>query len=486
MIPGWQIMIIIALYFGVLMFISFLTSKEADNKTFFTAGKSSPWYVVAFGMVGVLLSGVTFLSVPGAVAEGKFSYLQIVLGNVVGYWFIAGILLPLYYRMNLTSIYEYLGQRFGRHTRKTGSFFFLLSRTIGASLRLFLVANLLHLLVAEQYGIPFEITVGVTIALVWVYTYRGGIKTVVWTDTLQTSFMIIALLAFLTWLSGQLGGFSETMSTISEQGLSKTFYFEKGANNFFINFISGAFLTLVTNGLDQDIMQKNLTCKNIGDAKKNLISLSFVFLLVNILILILGAMLTVYAQEKGLTVSGDDLFTGVAQKAPKFLFILFLLGVIAAAYSSADSALTSLTTSFCVDFLNFEKKSVEDQEKIRKVVHVVFSIILLIVIIIFSKATNRSVIFLVLKAAGYTYGPLLGFYAFGMLTKLKVSDRLIPIIGIVCPVVSYLLNYYSKQLLGGYQIGFEILLINGALTFLLMFLCNTGKEKPAPDSRDGL
>ena len=483
MIPGWQIMIIIALYFGVLMFISHLTSKDADNKAFFTAGKNSPWYVVAFGMVGVLLSGVTFLSVPGWVEDKKFSYLQIVLGNVVGYWFIAGILLPLYYKMNLTSIYEYLGSRFGPYTRKTGSLFFLISRIVGASLRLFLVAIVLQRLLGDSYKIPFELTVAITIILIWVYTYKGGIKTVVWTDTLQTSFMVIALIAFLVWLFGELGGMSQALTTVNEQGLTKTFFFDFGDSKSFLqNFISGAFITLVMNGLDQDIMQKNLTCKNVGDAKKNLFSLSLIFLIVNILFMFLGAMLTVYAQNKGLDVKGDDLFIGVAQSAPKLLFILFLLGVIAAAYSSADSALTSLTTSFCVDFLKFEMRPQTEQEKLRKIVHVAFSIQLFIVIIIFSRITDRNVLWLVMKAAGYTYGPLLGFFAFGMLTKFKVTDIFVPVIGIICPVVSFVMNYYSQQLFGGYQIGFEILLINGGLTFILMFLCNKGKENPGQET----
>ena len=469
-------MIIIALYFGVLMFISHLTSKGADNKTFFTAGKSSPWYVVAFGMVGVLLSGVTFLSVPGLVEGKQFSYLQMVMGNVVGYILIAFILLPLYYKMNLTSIYEYLGVRFGPQTRKTGSFFFLLSRIIGASFRLFLVALVLHELVAGQYNIPFAVTVAVTIALIWVYTYRGGIKTVVWTDTLQTGFMVIALIAFLWWLSSQLGGVTEAFSSISEKGLNKTFFFDfSDPRSFVQNFISGIFITLVMNGLDQDIMQKNLTCKNVGEAKKNMISLSAVFLVVNILFMFLGAMLTIYAQNTGLGVEKDTLFLGVAKSAPTYLFVLFLLGVIAAAYSSADSALTSLTTSFCVDFMNLDSKTPGERELIRKRVHVAFSVILLIVILVFSNINDKSVIVQLFKAAGYTYGPLLGFFAFGMLTKCKVSDRLIPIVGIACPIISYGLNYFSKELLNGYQIGFEILLVNGALTFLMMFLCNKGK-----------
>ena len=476
-------MILIALYFGVLMVISHFTSKGADNKTFFTAGKSSPWYVVAFGMVGVLLSGVTFLSVPGLVEGNKFSYLQMVLGNVLGYILIAFILLPLYYKMNLTSIYEYLGERFGPQTRKTGSFFFLLSRVIGASFRLFLVAIVLHELVAAEYGIPFTVTVAVTIALIWVYTYRGGIKTVVWTDTLQTGFMVVALIAFLYWLSSQLGGVGEALTSINEAGLNKTFFFDlSDPKSFYQNFISGIFITLVMNGLDQDIMQKNLTCKNLGEAKKNLISLSVVFLIVNILFMFLGAMLTLYAGDLGLEFKNDKLFLGVAKSAPTFLFILFLLGVIAAAYSSADSALTSLTTSFCVDFVNLESKTPSEREKLRKLVHIIFSFILLAVIMIFSGINDKSVILQLFKAAGYTYGPLLGFFAFGMLTKYKVSDKLIPIVGIACPIISYGLNHFSTQLLGGYQIGFEILLVNGALTFFLMFLCNKGKEKSDPVS----
>ena len=481
-----QTLVIIVLYFGVLMLISHLTSKGANNKTFFTAEKSSPWYVVAFGMVGVLLSGVTFLSVPGWVADKKFSYLQMVLGNVVGYIFIARILLPVYYKMNLTSIYEYLGERFGANTRKTGSLFFLISRTVGASLRLFIVAIVLQELVADQFDISFPVTIGITILLIWVYTYRGGIKTVVWTDTLQTSFMVIALIAFLIFLSGELGGVAEAFGAITDKGLTQIFFFDLGdPRSFLQNFIAGAFITLVMNGLDQDIMQKNLTCKNINEAKKNLISLSVVFLIVNILFMILGAMLTVYAQNNGWDYAGDKLFIGVAKESPKIFYVLFLLGVIAAAYSSADSALTSLTTSFCVDFLKIESKDSTEQESLRKIVHVVFSLILFVVILIFSSFSDQSVMWLVFKAAGFTYGPLLGFYAFGMLTKFNVKDIYIPIIGVVCPIISFALNHYSKDLLGGYQIGFEILLINGGLTFLLMFLCHKGKIKKNPEQSPG-
>ncbi|MCM8541983.1 MAG: sodium:solute symporter, partial [Lentisphaeraceae bacterium] len=430
------------------MFISHLTSKGADNKTFFTAGKSSPWYVVAFGMVGVLLSGVTFLSVPGWIKGSQFSYLQFVLGNVVGYWLIVGILLPLYYKMNLTSIYEYLGVRFGPKARKTGSFFFLLSRTVGASFRLFLVAIVLHELVAKDYGVNFSITVAVTIVLIWVYTYRGGIKTVVWTDILQTSFMLIALVTFLIWVSGELGGASSAIEEISKEGLTKTFFFEWSANGFFQKFLSGIFIALVMNGLDQDMMQKTLTCKNLSDAKKNVMSLSVVFLLINILFMILGAMLTVYAESKGLDVKGDTLFLGVAKNAPIILFVLFLLGVIAAAYSSADSALTSLTTAFCVDFMNLENRIASENESIRKKVHILFSLILFAVILTFKGINDKSVVENIFTAAGFTYGPLLGFFAFGMLTKLKVSDRAIPIIGVTCPVISYFLMINSEELLG--------------------------------------
>lgn len=463
-----QIILLIAAYFGVLLLISHLTSKKEDNEEFFTAGKTAPWYVVAFGMIGVSLSGVTYLSVPGAVGADSFSYLQQVLGNVVGYWLIMAILLPLYYKMNLTSIYAYLGERFGGKTQKTGSFFFLISRIMGASFRLYLVALVLQKIIFDAYNIPFYVTVGVTIFLVWIYTQKGGLKTIIWTDTLQTTFMLLGLLAFLFWLSGQLGGFSEALAILKEKNLTQVFFYDPTDTRYFVKgLFAGVFITLVMNGLDQDMMQKNLACKSLKDARKNMFVLSIVFLVVNILFLFLGGLLSVYAQQKGIDVAkGDYLFTVVAQQAPQVLFVLFVLGVIAAAYSSADSALTSLTTAFCLDFLDMTKMNGEEKIKTRKKIHVLFSVFLFSTIMIFASFNDDSIFVRLFTMAGFTYGPLLGMYAFGLFTKVKVKDSLIPWIAVLCPVLSWILKKNVSS------IGFEILIYNGALTFVLMLVAS--------------
>lgn len=472
--------LLIALYFVVLIGISKLTAKKEDNQAFFKANKEAPWYLVAFGMVGVSLSGLTFISVPGAVESKSFSYLQMVMGNVVGYWLIMWILLPLYYKLNLTSIYSYLGSRYGKRSQKTGSFFFLMSRIIGASLRLYLVALVLQPLVFDPLGIPFAVTAAITILLVWLYTKKGGIKTVIWTDTLQTFFLLAGMLLFLFWLSGQLNGFGAAFSQLSEKNLSQVFYWEANdGRQFFRSFLTGMFITLVMNGLDQDMMQKNLTCRSLKDANKNMFCLSIIFFIVNFLFLTLGGFLTVYAHQNGITASGEELFGAVAQQAPAFFYIMFLLGVIAAAYSSADSALTSLTTSFCVDFLDIEKRPMDQQISLRKKTHIAFSVILFVVILIFGILNNRGLIFLLFTAAGFTYGPLLGMYAFGLFTKKKVSDLFVPVIAILSPIVAYVIKENSVSLFGT-QLTFEILLINGAMTFVALFLISKGNTQ-APE-----
>ena len=475
MLSTSSILLIIGGYFAVLVLIGRLTSKSGDNDEFFKANNSSPWYLVAFGMVGVSLSGVTFLSVPGSIKTNSFSYLQMVLGNVLGYWLIIFILLPLYYKMNLTSIYSYLGTRFGRYSQKTGSFFFLLSRTIGASLRLYLVAIVLQeILFAGRYNVPFALTVAVVILLIWIYTYRGGIKTIVWTDTLQTSFMLLGLVAFLFWVSGEIGGFSVAMEKLEESKLSQVFFFEASDGRFFWkSFLTGIGVALVMNGLDQDMMQKNLTCRSLSDAKKNLFALSMVFLAVTALFVLLGGFMTVYADQVGITATKDKLFVAVAQAAPVGLFIIFLLGVIAAAYSSADSALTSLTTSFCVDFLKMDELDEQEKVRIRKTTHVIFSIILFATILIFKSFNDDSVMWALFKAAGLTYGPLLGMYAFGLFLKRFVKDKFVPYICVFSTVMAYL----AVKNLG---IGFEILLYNGALTLVLMLIFSS-KEKEEED-----
>lgn len=472
-----QILLLIAAYFGVLILISYLTGKEDSNDAFFKANKSAPWYLVAFGMIGASLSGVTFISVPGAVETKQFGYLQVVLGYFFGYLIIAYVLLPIYYRLNLTSIYSYLKDRFGNTSYKTGSVSFLISRTVGAAFRLFLVAKVLQLLIFDQYHIPFVFTVIITIALIWLYTFKGGIKTIIFTDTLQTLFMLISVVVTIVFLASalDLNSFSEIYANLKGSEMSKTFFFDdiNDPQYFVKSFLAGMFITITMTGLDQDMMQKNLTCKNLKEAQKNMVSFSVILIFVNILFLALGLMLTQYANQHGILAKKDDLFPTIAM-LPEIGFVtsaFFLLGLIAAAYSSADSALTSLTTSFCIDIIELDKKPKESQKSIRKKVHVLVSIVLVVVIVLFDAIfKDVSVIWELFKAAGYTYGPLLGLFAFGIFTKTQLKDKYVWIIAIIAPIISYFINAYSVDLLKGYQIGFEILIVNGLLTFLGLIL----------------
>ncbi|MTI33044.1 sodium:solute symporter [Xanthovirga aplysinae] len=458
---------ILASYFVVLLLISYFTSRNATSETFFTANRQSPWYLVAYGMIGASLSGVTFISVPGEVGTNGFAYFQMVIGYLLGYLVIATVLMPLYYRLQLVSIYTYLEKRFGYWSYKTGAFFFLISRIIGSSFRLFLVAGVLQLALFDAWGIPFSVTVMVTIILIWLYTFKGGIKTVVWTDTLQTTFMLLAVVTSIYLISDELNlGFSSMISTIRESDYSNTFIWEWTAGrNFFKQFFSGAFIAIVMTGLDQDMMQKNLTCRNLKEAQKNVFWFSIVLVIVNLFFLSMGALLYIYCQQKGITLPDrtDNLYPLLAlEHFPTIAGVLFLLGITAAAYSSADSALTSMTTSFCVDFLEQPNAS----KKTRNKVHVGFSFILFVVILIFHAINDSSVISSVFTAAGYTYGPLLGLYAFGMFTNRNVKDNWVPLIALTSPVISYLLKNNSETWLWGYKFGFEILIVNGFLTFI--------------------
>lgn len=492
------ILLVITLYFLLLLFISWRTGRAADSRTFFTANRNSPWPVVAFGMIGASLSGVTFISIPGAVgAEGlnqNFAYMQAVLGYLFGYIAIAQILLPLYYKLKLTSIYTYLEQRFGFASYKTGAAFFLVSRIIGASFRLYLVAIVLDKFVFEPMGVPFAVTVAVTILLIWVYTMRGGIKTVVWTDMFQTASMLIAVILTFIFVGSEMdGGMAGLVGEISGSDFSKMFYFENGwsdPNNFFKQFFSGMFITIVMTGLDQDMMQKNLTCRNIGEARKNMYWFSGTLFLVNILFLALGASLYLYVQQMGIAMPDrpDQLYPTLAMEHfPTAIGLVFIVGLIAAAYSSADSALTALTTSFCIDFLNFEKKPNNPAHgRTRVGVHFGFSVILFIVILIFWQLNDDSVINSLFRAAGYTYGPLLGLFAFGLFTDKLVIDKAAPLVCIISPVLTYLLNVNSEAWLGGYKFGFELLILNGLITFLgLLLLQRKGKYvQPIPEEMD--
>jgi SSS family transporter len=472
---------VVAGYFVLLLLISYFTSRgaESDSDTFFTANRQSPWFLVAFGMIGASLSGVTFISIPGEVGSTGFGYFQVVMGYMVGYFIIATVLMPLYYRLNLVSIYGYLEQRFGFWSYKTGSFYFLVSRIIGASFRLFLVASVLQLAIFNAWNLPFWVTVAVTIVLIWLYTFKGGIKTIVFTDTLQTAFMLLAVCISIYLISEELSmGFGGMIQTVQESSLSKMFHWEiNSANNFWKQFLAGAFIAIVMTGLDQDMMQKNLTIRTLGDAQKNIFWFSLVLLVVNLFFLCLGALLFIYAGEKGIVIPDrtDNLYPMLAlEHFPLVAGVLFLLGIVAAAYSSADSALTALTTSFCVDFLEFRKRPDQGKKRIRTAVHVGFSVILFLVILAFNALNDKSVISQLFKVAGFTYGPLLGLFAFGLFTRRQINDRWAPLICFLMPVLSFGLDVYSEELLGGFKFGFFILLVNGLLTFLGLWLISLG------------
>ncbi len=483
-------------YFLVLIIIGFITSKKSDNESFFIGNRNSNWALVAYGMIGASLSGVTFLSVPGAVGDGAFSYLQMVFGYILGYIVIAKILLPLYYKMNLTTIYTYLEKRYGFWAYKTGSVYFLISRIIGAAFRLFLVAMVLDRFILSQYGISFEVTVAITILLIWIYSFKGGIKTIVYTDTLQTTFMLVSAIAVVFFIASELEWSTvETVTEVSKSQFSDVFVWDWGpGNNFFKNFFSGMLITIVMTGLDQDMMQKNLSCKNIKDAQKNIYWMSGALVIVNVLFLGLGAMLYMYAIQKGIGVTNfanadlmkegcqlsltdpdgitacfkkDQLFPFLSVTYfPAWIAVFFILGLMAAAYSSADSALTALTTSFCIDLLPTKNEDI--QPKTRYMVHIGFSLVLLVVIILFKRINNDSVVTELFKVAGYTYGPLLGMFFFGILSKLKPKDKFIPIICIVAPILTFLIDLgLSNQ---GFKLGFLVLLLNGLLTFGFLYL----------------
>lgn len=468
------ILLIVLLYFALLIGVSYFTGRKADNQSFFLGNRKSPWFVVAFGMVGASLSGVTFISVPGWVEGSAFSYMQVVLGYVLGYAVIIKILLPLYYRLNLTSIYGYLEQRFGTFSYRTGSFFFLLSRTIGAAFRLYLVAIVLDYAIFEALEVPFWVTVLITLALIWVYTFRGGIKTIIWTDTLQTTFMLLAVGIAVYLIKDALIGSASLVEYIADSPMSKTFFFSdfRDSRFFWKQFFSGAFITIVMTGLDQDMMQKNLSCRSLKDAQKNMFWLSIILVVVNLVFLSLGVLLYDYAAVVGIEEVKDRLFPAVALSGGlgNVLPVFFMVGLIAAAYSSADSALTALTTSFCVDFLGIEKREAKQAKTLRIRVHLMFSLILLAVILVFKYSiTDSSVINELFTLAGYTYGPLLGLYAFGLFTKWQVWDKWVPVVAVIAPLLSYLFTLYAKAQ-WDYTFSFEHLMVNGLLTFVGLML----------------
>lgn len=484
---------ILAAYFFMLLLISYFTGKDSSNDSFFLAKHKSPWYLVAFGMIGASISGVSFISVPGEVYYNKFAYFQLVLGYLVGYFTIAMVLMPLYYRLQLTSIYTYFEGRFGKVSYKTGSAFFLLSRSVGSALRLYLMAIVLQTFVMEAFGVPFWLTVLVTIFLIWTYTFKGGIRTIVFTDTFQTFFLLTALVMTVVLVIKNIDlTFGQLIDSLFESGLTKTFYFDDPVSDklyFWKQFLGGAAIAVTMSGMDQDIMQKNLTCKNIGEAKKNMFWFSTLLVVVNLLFLLLGALLYIYVAEADsvdlpvrivngdVRIATDLVYPTIALKyLPPIVGIFFILGIIASTYASSDSALAALTTAFCIDFLNFDKRAEkgEDTVRIRHMVHIGFSLLLFLIVLLFWFWNDQTVIYLVLRLAGFTYGPLLGLFAFGLLTKRPVRDKLVPVICLLSPVLTYLIDLNSKTLFNGYVFSYELLLVNGLITFAGLALLSVG------------
>jgi Na+/proline symporter len=478
------ILSVVFLYFILLLFISFYTARGANANSFFIGNKKSNWLIVAYGMIGTSLSGVTFMSVPGEVGVKQFAYMQIVLGYLVGYFVIALVLLPLYYRLNLTSIYTYLQGRFGNTTYKTGSLFFILSRTLGASIRVFLVVNMLQVFVLDDLHVPFGVTGAVIIGLILIYTFKGGVKTIVWTDMIQTTCMLGALLLCVFLVMNQLGfSAGEMMAAIEQKELTQTFFWDwKDKKFFWKQFLSGIFITIAMTGLDQEMMQKNLSCRNLKEAQKNMFTFSFTLVLVNLLFLVLGAVLFVFAAERGIQVPArtDELFPTIAlQYLGDAAGLIFLIGLISALYPSADGALTALTSAFCIDILNLPNREAWNERKktrIRYLVHFSFAVIFLLCLAFYKINVTTSVISAVLAIAGYTYGPLLGLYSFGLFMKRKIHDRLAPVVCILSPLICYYLNLHSAKWFGGYQLGFELLLLNGLITFLGLWMISRPKE----------
>lgn len=466
------------IYTAIIFAISWITSRKADNQSFFIGNKKSPWPVVAYGMIGASLSGVTFISVPGWVGKTGFTYFMIVLGYVAGYAVITLVLLPLYYKMNLTSIYTYLATRFGRRSYKTGASFFLVSRIMGASFRMFLVVSVLQIFVFDYYGIPFWLTVVLFMVLIELYTMKGGIKTIVWTDTLQTTFMLVAVIITVVIVLIQLHiGLSDMISLVKHSDYSRIVETNVNSPRFFLKqFFAGMFITIVMTGLDQDMMQKNLSCRNLQDAKKNMTTLSLILVPVNLIFLFLGAVLFIYAANFNVSLPSltDHVFPAIALGHLGIVAgVVFIIGLISAAYSSADSALTSLTTSFSIDILELDKKYKHDEnllKKKRQQVHIGMTLIIIFVIVLFKLINNQAVIQQLFTFAGYTYGPLLGLYAFGLFTKANVVDKWVPVVAIAAPVITYLISYFSGLIFPEFRFGFELLIVNGLLTIIGLFM----------------
>jgi len=482
-------------YFVLLLVVAYYTSKNSNNESFFIGNRSSNWMLVAFGMIGTSLSGVTFVSVPGTVGSQGFAYFQVVIGYLLGYIIIAFVLLPLYYRLNLTSIYNYLQGRFGMVSYKTGALFFIISRVLGATARLYLVINVLQLFILREMGVPFVVTTFVILLMILLYTYEGGVKTIVFTDTLQTTFMLLGLIVCIVYVMNTAGeSIGSTLSVLNEKGLTKIFNTDVNSPAFLLKqIIGGMFITVTMTGLDQEMMQKNISVKTLKDSQKNILTFSIILVIVNFLFLLMGGLLYLFAESKGIKVPGDDLFPTIAlQFMPAAVSIIFVIGLISALFPSADGALTALTSSFCIDILGLKRRTDQDEKAKRRTrlgVHFTFAIIFFIMVMIFKEIDNKSIIDVILKVAGFTYGPLLGLFAFGILTKRKINDKLSIYICIAAPLIILGIDFInniewyqrqlkfgdsfaetlqpiSKAIFGNFKIGYEILIYNGLLTFL--------------------
>ena len=475
-------------YTAILFVITWITARKSTNRSFFLGNKTSPWFVVAYGMIGASMSGVTFMSVPGAVGTDGFAYMMVVIGYIFGYTVIARVLLPLYYRLNLTSIYSYLETRFGFWSYKTGAFYFILSRVIGASFRMFLVVNVLQIFIFDAWHIPFFVTVMIFIVLILLYTFKGGIKTIIWTDMIQTTFMLLSL-GMSIWLIIDSMGLDpgQMIGQVYRSTWSKMIFTDWHDQRFYLKeLFSGAFIAIVMTGLDQEMMQKNLSCRSLRDAQKNMFTFTGIMVVVNFVILFLGASLYLFAANKGIQLPerSDDLFPVIAiSHLGPMAGLVFLIGLISAAYPSADGALTSLTTSFSIDFLGINKRTdlnERNKKQVRQMVHIAFAVILLLVIVLFRAINDHAVIKKLFTIAGYTYGPLLGLYSFGLFTKFAVRDRWVPFISLVSPLICYFLSFYSVNIFHGYHFGFELLILNGFITFagLLLFRRRHTRELP--------
>jgi SSS family transporter len=463
-------------YFLLLFAVAAYTSRNSTNDSFFIGNRNSNWMLVAFGMIGTSLSGVTFVSVPGAVAKESFAYFQVTVGYFIGYIIIAFVLLPLYYRLQLTSIYTYLNGRLGITSYKTGASFFILSRTLGGTARLYLVVNILQETILQSFGVPFWLTTLIILVMILLYTYKGGVKTIVWTDTLQTTCMLLGLIICSIYILHNMHlGFGDSLQAMNDKGYSKLFFFDPNSKLFFIKqIIAGAFIAITMTGMDQEMMQKNISVKTLKDSQKNIITMATVMLVVILLFLFLGGLLYLFAAQNDVTAIGDKLFPAIAlQHMPHFISIIFIIALISALFPSADGAITALTSSFCIDILGIQRRddlTTEKKKQIRQRTHLTFAGVFLLFVLLYKWINEPSMIGVILKVAAYTYGPLLGLFTFGILLKRNVHDKLVPIVCVAAPILCFLIDKYQQYIFGNFQIGVELLIINGALTFIGLLL----------------